>query len=179
MKTIVLSLLAVCVMPTVVKADAVNENRILRKAGGESKGQINLRITTIPYTMGMPDAPVLSTETRTGDVKIPTGEGKATSLVDHESTPGPLNDTTAEGKVKKAVVSRTGTVIKYTGNGTAEPVFDSNGDFLGSIKAVSKIRGANVVSTSTFRGSRIVRDGMSVVTEVKTVEGDGKGKSRF
>lgn len=129
--------------------------------------------------MGVPDAPIPSTETRTGDVKIPTGEGKAASVVDHESAPGPTYDTTTEGKVKKADVSRNGKVIKYAGNGTAEPVFDSNGDFNGSGKATSKIRGGNVISTTTFRGSRTVLDGMSVVTEVITVDGDGTGKSKF
>lgn len=179
MKTFYLAILGLCLLPAMAKADAVNEKRILRKAGGESKGSINLRITTIPYTMGMPDAPVVSTTTRTGDVKIPTGEGNASSVVDHESDPGPLNDTTAEGKVKKAVVSRNGTVINYSGTGTAEPVFDSNGDYTGSVKATSKIRGGNVTSTSTFRGSRTLVDGMSVVTEVITVDGDGKGKSKF
>lgn len=180
MKTIHLAILSSCLLPVLVKADAVNEGRILRKAGGESKGQINLRVTTIPYTMGVPDAPVVTNETRTGDVKIPTGEGKAKSVVDHESEPGGLYDTTTQGKVKKAVVSRTGTVIKYAGNGTAEPVFDSDGGFVGTGKATSKIRGGNVISTSTFRGGRTVRDDMTdEVTEVTTVEGDGKGKSRF
>jgi hypothetical protein len=180
MKTIYLAILGTCLLPFLAKADAVNENRILRKAGGESKGEINLRITTVPYDMGVPDAPTVSNETRTGDVKIPTGEGNAKSVVDHQSTPGPTNDTTTEGKVKKAVVSRTGAVIKYSGNGTAEPVFDSDGKFNGSGKATSKVRGGNVISTSTFRGSRTVLDGMSgEVTEVITVEGDGKGKSKF
>jgi hypothetical protein len=179
MKTFYLGILGLCLLSSMARADAVNENRILRKAGGESKGSINLRITTIPYSMGMPDAPVVSNTTRTGDVKIPTGEGNASSVVDHESAPGPLNDTTTAGKVKKAVVSRNGSVIKYSGNGNAEPVFDSNGNYTGSAKATSKVRGGNVISTSTFRGSRTVVDGMSVVTEVITVEGDGKGKSKF
>lgn len=48
MKTIYLAILGSCLLPALAKADAVNENRILRKAGGESKGTINLRITTIP-----------------------------------------------------------------------------------------------------------------------------------
>lgn len=181
MKTIHLVILSLCLLPVLAKADAVNENRILRKAGGESKGTVTLRVTTTPYSMGVPDAPNPPfVSTRTGDVKIPTGDGNAKSVVDHESKPGPLNDTTAKGKVKKAAVSRNGKVIKYSGIGSAEPVFDSNGNFNGSGKATSKIRGAKVISTATFRGSRTLRDEMTdQVTEVTNVSAAAKGKSKF
>jgi hypothetical protein len=166
--------------PALTKADAVNENRILRKAGGESKGSITLKVTVTPYTGGIPDAPSTSTETRTGDVQIPTKEGKGKSLVDHESSPGSTLDSTTKGKVKKADVARNGKSIKYAGAGAAEALFDSDGDYNGSAKGVAKIRGSKVVTTGSFKGGRTVRDGMTTeVTEVTTVTGTGKGTGKF
>lgn len=180
MKPIQLLIALSLLSPVLAKADAVNENRVLRKAGGESKGSITLKITVTPYTGGVPDAPSTSTETRTGDVQIPTKEGKGKSLVDHQSSPGPTLDSTAEGKVKKADVARNGKSIKYAGVGTTESLFDNDGDYNGSAKGVSKIRGAKVVTTGTMSGSRTVRDSMtSVITEVTTVSGTGKGTGKF
>lgn len=175
------SLIILCLLsPALAKSDAVNEKRILRKAGGESKGTITLKITVTPYTGGIPDEPMTSTETRSGDVKIPAKEGAAKTIVDHESAPGPTLDSTTAGKVKKADVARNGKSIKYSGNGTAQPLFDSNGNFGGSAKGVSKIRGSKVVTSGTMKGSRTLRDSMTtLVTEVTTVTGTGKGTGKF
>ena len=166
--------------PALAKADAVNENRILRKAGGESKGSITLTISVIQYLGGVPSLPSTTTETRTGDVHIPTKEGKAKSIADHLSAPGPTLDSTTEGKVKKADVARNGKSIKYSGNGTAGAVLDSDGDYTGSAKGVSKIRGSKVVSTCTMKGSRTVIDEITLdVDSVTTVSGTGKGTGKF
>lgn len=164
-----------------LKADAVNENRILRKAGGESKGFIKLDVTTTTYSMGVPDMTTTEpTQKRTGDAKIPTGEGKARSVIDHLSQPGPDNDTITQGKVKKADVSRSGKVIKYAGVGTGQPVFDNNGDYNGSGKGTSKIRGSKVFTSGSFKGKRILRDLMTTeILEVTNVKGSAQGKSNF
>lgn len=162
------------------RADAVNENRILRKAGGESKGFIKLDVTSTPYNMGTPGMPTTQpTQKRTGDAKIPTREGKAKSVVDHLSQPGTTFDTVSKGKVKKADVSRSGKVIKYAGTGTGQPVFDDDGDYNGSGKGTSRIRGSKVVTSGTFKGKRILRDLMSEIVEVTTVNGSAEGKGNF
>ena len=163
------------------KADALNEKRILRKAGGESKGTINLDVTTTPYSMGVPGMSTTQpTQKRSGDAMIPTKEGKAKSLIVHLGQPGPTNDTVSRGRVKKADVSRSGKVIKYAGVGTGQPVFDNDGDYYGSGKGTSKIRGSKVITTGTFKGKRTLRDMMTTeILEVKTVKGTAEGKSKF
>lgn len=163
-------LAAVLVGTVSVKADAVNEKRILRKAGGPADGTLSNVIVKLYDPQGN-FVMESNLGTRTGSVKIPNSTGKAKSMVEHGGPEDGL-DGTAAGKLKKAKVTRGGKKIVYKANGTAEPVLDDEGLFSGSGSAVSTIKGSKVKSAAKLRGARTLMDGGSeVVTAVATATG--------
>lgn len=155
-----------------VKADAVNEKRVLRKAGGPVDGTL----TNVIVKLYDPEGMFVSESNegnRTGSVKIPKSTGKTTSTVEHGGPEEGL-DGTAAGRVKKAKVTRGGKKIVYKGNGSAEPVLDEDGLFSGSGSAVSTIKGSKVKSTAKLQGARTLMTG-----EVEVVTAVAKGKGKF
>lgn len=155
-------------------ADAVNENRVLRKAGGVSKGVLkNIEVTNIYATGGSNS---FKTFNRSGSVKIPKSDGKAKSKVKH-SGPGTGLNTKTDGKVKKADVKRNGKAIKYVGKGESEPLpFEyPNHPFMGTARATGKVRGKSVVTTAKLKGKRNIDD----LSLKQKVTGTARGKGHY
>lgn len=133
--------------PCLVKADAVNEDRVLRKAGGIADGKMK----NVKFRVN--GGPEQSSFNRTGKVRIPTSEGPEKSVVIH----GPVADadfnTLTQGNVKRADVLRLGKLILYSGIGTNQ-YFDDLGAFKGGGTARSNVRGSKVVASGSVRGTR-------------------------
>lgn len=166
-------------------ADALNEKRILNKAGGESDGKIKNVVVSTSYINGDGSAsnPIVeSSFDREGSVKIPKKDGDAKAVVEHG---GPESgfDGTADGDVKKAKVKRNGKTIVYKGVGELEPVaLETNAAPLaddtmldGVAKATSKIRNTKVVTTSKLVGRRPIYEGSAY----QEVTGDARGIGKF
>ena len=155
-------------------ADALNENRILRKAGGPTDGTLTHVLVTSTHP-GF--APVTQASfDRTGSAKIPKSEGKAKSLVEHEGlASSPLN-TVTQGKVKQADVKQNGRKIKYEAVGSAVSLnyYGDGPAFTGKSKATSTIRGKKVFTIAKLLGSRLLSDGET--TQVATAVASGTGK---
>lgn len=183
-----------------VQADSLNETKILRKAGGRVEGTLKQIFVTKFHPGGLVET--VQAFDRSGTAKIPTSEGKAKSTIKptESSTdtfggfstvkfgrpfraefgaPAQSLDTKTQGTVKKADVKRDGKTIKYKAKGQAEilqtvDTIDFSDPLRGNLKATSKIRGKNVVTSANLTGSRASDDGL--VGQKVTAVAKGKGK---
>ena len=154
-----------------VQADSVNEKRVLKKAGGNTEGMLtNIVITTV-YADMSPTTTVTSFD-RTGEVKIPKKKGSTATTVVHGGEERDL-DSNASGSVKKPKVKKNGKKIVYKASGQTTPIFDSDTNFSGGGKAVSKVKGKKVKTTGSVSGSRVKMNG-DVESVTANVEGQGK-----
>lgn len=154
-------------------ADALNEKKILRKAGGKTTGEVTDIQVTNTDQFGM--TTTFTTFDRSGAVKMPKAEGDGKSKIKHDG-PEREYDTMTDGDVKKADVSRNGKKIKYVGKGEigALPFEHPNHPFEGTGRATGKVRGKNVVTKGTVKGKRDIDD-ISVSQKVNAdVKGEGK-----
>jgi len=157
-----------------VWAGALNEKRILRKAGGPSQGTIDFVATVTPA--GDPTNPVtLPPQVRTGSLVIPRRKGRVRARTIHGPDPNPSLDTVTSGRLGTAKVSRNGKRIRYVAPKAENSYFDGDGAFKGRTNAVTKIQGKRTVTTARFQGQRV--NASSGDTE--SAVGKAKGKGRF
>jgi hypothetical protein len=165
-------------------ADALNEKRILNKAGGESDGKIKNVIVATSYVNGdgtVSDPIFESSFDREGSVKIPKKDGDTKTVVEHGG-PEKGFDGIADGDVKKAKVKRNGKTIVYKAVGKLEPVAletaaapEPDPTMLdGVAKATSKIRNTKVVTTGGSFGTRAIYGGTALQEVTVEVRGIGK-----
>jgi hypothetical protein len=154
--------------PCPAKADAVNEDRVLRKAGGIAEG----KMTNVKVRIN--GGPLQDSFNRTGKVRIPTDEGPERSVVIHGPVPDADFNTLTQGNVKRADVLRLGKLILYSGVGTNQ-YFDGFGTFAGGGVARSTVRGPKVISSGSVRGARV----NSSTDDTESAQSDGSSRSNF
>src|SRR5690349_17920597 len=91
------------------RADAVNEDRVLRKAGGIADG----KMTNVKFSVN--GGALLPSFDRTGKARIPVDDGPEKTTVIHGPVPDPNFNTLTQGKVTKADVQRLGKLVAYAG----------------------------------------------------------------
>ncbi len=139
---------AVLVLAGTVRADALNEDRILRKAGGIAEG----KMTNVRFSVN--GGPIQNSFDRTGKVRIPVDEGPEQTKLIHGPSPDPEFNTLTKGRVTKADVLRLGKLVSYAGTGFND-YFDDHRNFRGGGRAHSAIRGSKVISSGDGGGSRV------------------------
>lgn len=167
------AILAACVAGmSGVHADSVNDNRIIRKAGGVSEGELkNVEILFI-YLSGFTES--YQGYNHSGKVKIPKSEGDAKTKVKSTEPGEKGTNNIADGEVKKADVKRNGKLINYAGKGEIENDEFPDQPLMGTGKATGKVRGSKVVTSGDLKGNRNLGDEVT-----QKVSGFVRGKGRY